>query len=154
MALLCKHVRGLLRSFDLRRRIRHRMSPELQQRTRSLPYVSPFEVSFGLNVADDLCNLVHVEGVLAQSDFQPELFTSRDVETGAHFTPGEIRRNLSVKSSTHSVDVIDISGSPPSRSLSVKKDSNWDFDAAMDRPPIYIVELGTEETRFKEMPHD
>ncbi|TCD71409.1 hypothetical protein EIP91_010115 [Steccherinum ochraceum] len=113
-----------------------------------------FAIGCLLNFNKGLAHYLHVEGVLAQSDFQPELFASRDLENGGHSASGEIRRKLSTKGSTHSMDIVDISGSPPSRSLSIKKDSNWDFDAAMDRPSIYIVELGAEGDRFKEMPHD
>ncbi|TCD64570.1 hypothetical protein EIP91_003897 [Steccherinum ochraceum] len=108
-----------------------------------------FAVGCLINFNRGLAHYLHVEDVLAQSDFYPELFPTRDLENkDEHPASREIRRKVSTNSSlsTHSTDsdVIDISGSPPGRSLSIKKDSNWDLNAPLGRPPIHIVELGME----------
>ena len=100
--------------------------------------------------------IVHVEGVLAQSDFQPEMFTNNDVEkSGTAWLPHDLRRKESFKSTTSlDDDTIDIGSPLPVRSLSIKKDSNWDFnkgDADLNTPAIYVVELDVGDRTFKEL---
>lgn len=101
--------------------------------------------------------VVHVEGVLAQSDFQPEMFTNNDVEkSGTAWLPHDLLRCKESFKSTTSIDddTIDIGGSLPVRSLSIKKDSNWDFnrvDADLNTPAIYVVELDIGDRTFKEL---
>ena len=69
----------------------------------------------------------------------------------------DLRRGLSLRSTAETEEsTIDISLATPGRSLSFKKDSNWDFgksDGDLDtkRPAIYVIELGTAQN-FREMP--
>ncbi|THH29296.1 hypothetical protein EUX98_g4895 [Antrodiella citrinella] len=112
-----------------------------------------FAVICLLNFDRGLAHYLHVEGVLAQSDFQPGMFSSNsDLENK---TALGLRYKLSLKS-TKSADTVDIDlSSPAGRSLAIKKDSNWSFDGVdgpdTKRPAIYMVELDSERS-FKALP--
>ncbi|KAH8101293.1 hypothetical protein BXZ70DRAFT_121848 [Cristinia sonorae] len=108
-----------------------------------------FAVMCMLNFDKGLAHYLHVESVLAESDFQPEMFSNtavNDVENNPWIN-GPIR-SLSQRSNKPDVSV-DIDLQAPVRSLSLKKDESWDF-ADTKRPAIFVVELSSNEN-FKAM---
>lgn len=73
---------------------------------------------------------VHVEAVLLESDFNPDVFTNDEEKAPASASAGSpMQRSPSALSqlSTEGVSV-------------VKKDTNWDF-ADVNRPAIYTVDV-------------
>ena len=75
---------------------------------------------------------MHVEAVLLESDFNPDVFTNDEEKAPASASAGSpMQRSPSALSqlSTEGVSV-------------VKKDTNWDF-ADVSRPPIYMVDVQT-----------
>ena len=81
---------------------------------------------------------VHVEAVLTESDFDPDVFTN-DAETprrgagaGGRDTPGF---GFPSQRSPSAFSELSLEGAAV-----LKRDTNWDF-ADTDRPPIYTVDV-------------
>ena len=78
---------------------------------------------------------VHVEAVLTESDFDPDVFESGDAEKGTasgSSSPVQQQRAPSALSTLSGEGGVSV----------VMKDTNWDF-ADVSRPPIYTVDVQT-----------
>ncbi|KAI0742633.1 hypothetical protein C8Q80DRAFT_1221115 [Daedaleopsis nitida] len=76
-----------------------------------------------------LAHYLHVEQVLLESDFNPDVFAN-DTEKGPGSSLGSPVQRAPSALSHFSAEGISV----------VKKDTNWDFEN-VDRPPIYTVEV-------------
>ena len=93
-----------------------------------------FGVISWLGFGKGLAHYLHVEQVLLESDFDPDVFESGDAEKGpASGSSSPVQQRapsaLSTLSGEGGVSV-------------VMKDTNWDF-ADVSRPPIYMVDVQT-----------
>ena len=81
---------------------------------------------------------MHVEAVLTESDFDPDVFTN-DAEKGVRKDGGG---NSSIGISSMQRSPSALSDLSLEGAAVMKKDTNWDF-ADIDRPPIYTVDVKT-----------
>ncbi|KAI0351673.1 hypothetical protein OH77DRAFT_1524004 [Trametes cingulata] len=85
-----------------------------------------------------LAHYLHVEAVLTESDFDPDVFTN-DTEKASNKAASPVIRCPSALSD-------------PSEGVSViKKDGNWDF-ADVDRPAIYTVDFYDQKSTSSSLP--
>ncbi|KAH9916270.1 uncharacterized protein BXZ73DRAFT_105899 [Epithele typhae] len=89
-----------------------------------------FAVISWVNFGKGLAHYLHVEAVLTESDFDPDVFAN-DSEKGPDSGNPMTR-------SPSSLSQLSLDGAV------IKKDSNWDF-ADIDRPAIYTVDLATRK---------
>ena len=81
---------------------------------------------------------MHVEAVLTESDFDPDVFTD-DTEKGTR-KDGVSNGSIGISSTQRSPSAL--SDLSLEGAAVMKKDTNWDF-ADTDRPPIYMVDVKT-----------
>ena len=76
---------------------------------------------------------VHVEAVLMESDFNPDVFTNEDTEKGANSSTMNSPIGRAPSALSHfSAEGVSV----------VKKDTNWDFaDSDVSRPAIYTIDV-------------